>query len=436
MKKMTSRCHRHFFSACDSRQLSKLIVSLFISSVLLFSTAFAAKLSLDEMTATLDGRGEFTVDGMDGAAFWATQNAADKWLHIFDITNSGDTSYDMLKKYTYAELEEKIRAYSLHDMADVELIGKSVEGRNIYSLRVGRGDRLILIVTGLQAREPAGTAYLMTQLSDLLTAYESGDEETAAFLSRYSIVTIPCGNPDGRSLLDTADNTDWRANANGVDLGLNFPASCAGQYAFSSHQAAHETEKGPSGYAGDRLGSEPETQVIMGWLEEYIDQAVIYIGYEQYGRIVYPESSYLSDEEYNTSLSLAIDIADFLTRENAAYAVEAERMYLRGWGDGSSADYAAELAVGFLFSESYGRLGLEYNGMILPLILYENAGLYGSSIKARTSPFACVTVEISTKGGTGYYDNARRNHMGEYNNCGWADMLFHLMRYADENLSR
>ena len=174
----------------------------------------------------------------------------------------------------------------------------------------------------------------------------------------------------------------------------------------------------------------------MGWLEEYIDQAVIYIGYEQYGRIVYPESSYLSDEEYNASLSLAVDIADFLTRENATYAVEAERMYLRGWGDGSSADYAAELAVGFLFSESYGRLGLEYNGMILPLILYENAGLYGSSIKPRTSPFACVTVEISTKGGTGYYDNARRNHMGEYNNCGWADMLYHLMRYADENLAR
>lgn len=414
--------------------MSKKLLILLFALMLVISTASAAKLSLDEMTETLNGNGEFTIDGMDSTVFWSTQTASASWQHVIDLTGNGDISYDMLEKYTYAELEEKIRAFSSHDIADVEIIGTSVEGRSIYSVSVGTGTSNILIVTGLHAREPAGTAYLMSQLVDLVTAYESGDERTERLLSMFSIVSVPCGNPDGRAMLDNADNTDWRANANGVDLGLNFPASCAGQYSFSSHQALHETMSGSSGYAGDYLGSEPETIALMGWLEEYIDNAVIYVGYEQYGRLIYPESSYLTGSEYRSSLDLAEDLARFLSREDASYKVDDSRTYLRGWGDGSAADYAAELGQGLLFSEEYGRLGLEVSGRILPLALYEDAELFADDVMPRAPELACVTIEISTKGGTGYYDNARRNHKGEYDNCGWSEMLYHLMEYSLEEI--
>ena len=68
------------------------------------------------------------------------------------------------------------------------------------------------------------------------------------------------------------------------------------------------------------------------------------------------------------------------------------------------------------------------------LDVYAKNGSFATSL---TGPEELVTlekdslkVEISTKGGVEYQDNARRNQSKEYENCGYADLLPHLMEFA------
>ena len=107
---------------------------------------------------------------------------------------------------------------------------------------------------------------------------------------------------------------------------------------------------------------------------------------------------------------------------------------MRGWSGGSVADFAAELAEGLAFSEHYGRLGMDFGSGPLPLCFFEDIDDHLSSYTPRATPLACVTIDISTKGGTGYYENARRNHAKEYENCGYGELLLHVMEYAKQYL--
>lgn len=108
---------------------------------------------------------------------------------------------------------------------------------------------------------------------------------------------------------------------------------------------------------------------------------------------------------------------------------------LRGWSGGDITDFAAELSEGLAFSERYGRLGLDLGSGPLPLCFFGDLDEHMGSYTPRSAPLACVTIDISTKGGTGYYDNARRNHAKEYDNCGYGDLLPHVMEYVLMNLT-
>lgn len=392
--------------------------------------AGAELLSTAEMTEAAAGLAEFTIAGMPGEEYYKAVAADRDWVTILSAEEPKNLYIDLERKYSWDEIVELFYDISAHSIAQVEIIGRSEKGRDIYSVRVGKGSRLILLTGGVHAKETAGTMYILKQLCSLLSSYSVGNEQAMKLLNEFSVVAVPCVNPDGRAIMELDEGIDWRANDAGIDLGMNFPCANAGQFSPESSQNYHSTEPGASDYPGEHLGSESETQALIGWLEEYIDSAAVFIDYEQYGRYTHGSGVYLSVQAQKASDDLAMNLAEFLSREDAIYNFLESAEEMRGWSGGSIADFAAELGEGLAFSEKYGRLGLDTGMGPLPLCFFEDIDLHRQAYTPRSLPLACVTIDISTKGGTGYYENARRNHAKEYENCGYADMLMHVMEYV------
>lgn len=108
-------------------------------------------------------------------------------------------------------------------------IGKSVKGRSLMCLAL-TGDKpgpkaRIAQLGALHGDEVIGTMVSFRMINELLTGYQSGDNESTAILDNTELWFVPFCNPDGtyRSGNNTVSGAR-RANANGADLNRTFPS--------------------------------------------------------------------------------------------------------------------------------------------------------------------------------------------------------------------
>lgn len=118
------------------------------------------------------------------------------------------TSYDELKDFVY-QLD------NLSDFMKVEIIGQSVEGRNLYALKFSTSEFgkdtskiKVLIFAQQHGDEQSGKEGALLLASELIKP------ELAGMLKNIDFVLIPQLNPDGSEI-------DTRFNANGMDLNRN-----------------------------------------------------------------------------------------------------------------------------------------------------------------------------------------------------------------------
>lgn len=153
---------------------------------------------------------------------------------------------------------------------DVQVIGKSVLGKNIYALNKEFDKKYdwVLLTAGMHAREHLTCDFLCQKLASLNTT------------QNYNISALPLVNPDGADIAingainmqeviaeklininGSEDFSMYKANANGVDLNNNWDARWEKQYT---------NKKGPSsqGFYGDYAMSEPETIALAKWTEK------------------------------------------------------------------------------------------------------------------------------------------------------------------------
>jgi hypothetical protein len=111
----------------------------------------------------------------------------------------------------HTELVERVQALRARWPQDVALegIGRSVEGRGIHQLTVGRGPRKILLWSQMHGDEPSATPALL-DLLDFLLANRS-DPDAAAILERLTLIVVPMLNPDGAERYQ-------RRNAQAIDI--------------------------------------------------------------------------------------------------------------------------------------------------------------------------------------------------------------------------
>lgn len=164
-------------------------------------------------------------------------------------------------------------------------IGKSLEGRDIWALKISDNADLdephepaVLFNSMHHAREVMTPEISIDIIEYLLTRYET-DIVVKNWVDNNEIWIIPMFNVDGNHKMWNSDKW-WRKNTrdgHGVDLNRNYPTGwnkCNG----SSGRRSSQT------YRGSAPASEPETQAMMSFIENI--RPVFDISYHSYSELV------------------------------------------------------------------------------------------------------------------------------------------------------
>ena len=168
----------------------------------------------------------------------------------------------------------------------VEVIGRSALNKPIIMLKIGKGENKVFFNASHHANEWITTPMALKFLEDYAKSIVNAtyfDSINAEYTFDNTILYIvPMVNPDGVDLVTgaierdseayydlfrLADNypsipfpTGWKANANGVDLNLNYPAMW--EEAKQQKFLAGFTMAGPVNYVGGAPLDQPETRAV------------------------------------------------------------------------------------------------------------------------------------------------------------------------------
>jgi carboxypeptidase T len=229
---------------------------------------------------------EFQVDRLEAMGFAVEQlQMTEPYLATF-ATAAAVSGY-----HTVASLEQDLRrlAEEHPEIAELQQIGRSVEGRPLWALRIGerRGStRKVAFLGCHHARE-----WISVEVPYLLAEHllaNSTTEPVQGWLQRSEIWVAPMVNPDGHEFSRT-DNRLWRKNRRrnpggsiGVDPNRNYGYMWGTlNISTSSHVPSDET------YVGPRAFSEPEVRAVRNLMaRELFDGVLSYHSYSQL--ILYP----------------------------------------------------------------------------------------------------------------------------------------------------
>ncbi|TCT19876.1 zinc carboxypeptidase [Melghiribacillus thermohalophilus] len=207
--------------------------------------------------------------------------------------------------YTYEQMVRDIKALenTYPGIIQTEIIGKSVDGRNIYAVKLGKGDTKISINAATHAREWITTNLVMHQIDTYSRAY-TGNKNIDGYnvrdlLNKVSIYYVPMVNPDGVTLVQKGpfalgnpynliringgktDFSHWKANANGVDLNRNYPVGW--------RNVVNDPGKPSSqNFKGYTPLSEPETIALSNFSLEHDFKTIV--SYHSSGEVIYWEN--------------------------------------------------------------------------------------------------------------------------------------------------
>jgi hypothetical protein len=170
---------------------------------------------------------------------------------------------------TFSEMEKELKAISQDhsDIAKLEIIGQSVEGRPIYALKISdfpqkeEEEPDVLYISEHHARESITVVIAMEWIRYLLNNYEK-DFTIKELVDSREIWIVPMMNPDGHVRVEEGD-TSWRGNAHGVDLNRNY------EYKWGYDNIGSSPVAGDSAYRGPSPFSEPETRAIKYLVESH-----------------------------------------------------------------------------------------------------------------------------------------------------------------------
>lgn len=211
------------------------------------------------------------------------------------------------------------------DILKVEEIGKSYDNRSIMMLKVGRGNKNIILTGGVHGRETINTIVMMKMLEtycQLLLNRNNVDihglwkKKISDYLEKCSLYFIPLLNPDGYMISLQGFNviqnkelrdhnislnvpfSEWKYNGRGIDLNRNFPS-----VTWRSKSAIRNGDI----YSGDFPGSELETKALIQVFETV--KSIGYIDYHSRGKVIFYYRHVMPNEYNETQKELALDIS-------------------------------------------------------------------------------------------------------------------------------
>lgn len=213
---------------------------------------------------------------------------------------------DVMPTYEIVQLQiQGLKAR--YPFLEVGSIGKSVMGRELYYIRLGKGVNERSYNASHHANESITTPVLMKFIEDFSRAYSTGSSilgyNIRDIYNWGSIYIIPLVNPDGVDLVAYWPNYSdpafiraaqlnktglplpsvWKANIRGVDLNLNYPAEWDREKEQEIEQGI--TGPGPRDFGGDAPLSEPESKAMVDFTRAHNFRIVI--AYHTQGGVIY-----------------------------------------------------------------------------------------------------------------------------------------------------
>lgn len=223
-------------------------------------------------------------------------------------------------------LSSLLRAYPF---LNVQTVGNSVLGKPIYVIKLGRGPRKVFYSGSIHANEWITTPVLMKFVEDYCISYVRHSNlygySVRNLFNSTSIFIMPMVNPDGVDLvtgnlavsspsyqkaLHIANQFSsipfpdgWKANLNGVDLNLQFPAGW--ENAKEIKYAQGFTRPSPRDFVGYGPLTEPEALAIYNFTLSHDFRLVL--AYHTQGQEIYWQ---FQDFNPPNSLSIGEQFAD------------------------------------------------------------------------------------------------------------------------------
>ena len=209
---------------------------------------------------------------------------------------------------TSALAEETLEALAAaYPFLQTELLARTAFGRPITAASLGRGDRRVLYSAAHHANEWLTATVLLKFLEDYAQALETdgtiGGVSARELYETATIFLVPMVDPDGVDLVTGAVTENereqaeslaefypnipfpdgWKANLNGVDLNLQYPAGwlTAREIKF----AQGYTRPGPRDFVGRFPLSQPEVQALADYTQR-IDPEIV-IAWHSQGEVIY-----------------------------------------------------------------------------------------------------------------------------------------------------
>lgn len=261
-------------------------------------------------------------------------------------------------------------------------IGTSVLGKPLFYLKIGVGQSEVFYNASHHANEWITSPLLMAYLEDYANAYAFDstifNRNATELYNEASLYIVPMVNPDGVDLVtgEIAPGSEiynralrmnyppvdfpggWKANINGVDLNLQYPAGW--EEARSIKFAQGYTSPGPRDYVGSAPLSQPESRAMYNFTLNHNFRLTL--SYHTQGRVIYWK--YLNYEPVNS-----YQIAQVMGR-------------LSGYSVEETPAYSAFAGYKDWFILNYNRPGytIEVGEGISPLPLSQFDGIYSENV--------------------------------------------------------
>lgn len=226
--------------------------------------------------------------------------------------------------YTSTLLRQNLSVLNrTYPFLNIQIIGNSVLGRPIQAVRLGNGPKKVFYSASYHANEWITTVVLMKFIEDYCLAYTKNQTIYGArarqLFKDTSIYLVPMVNPDGVDLVtgyfargtseylhfqqiandypDIPFPSGWKANYQGVDLNLQFPADWERAKAIKFSQGF--TSPAPRDFVGFGPLIEPEALAVYNFTLSHDFRLIL--AYHTQGQVIYwrfsdympPESEYI-----------------------------------------------------------------------------------------------------------------------------------------------
>ncbi len=258
--------------------------------------------------------------------------------------------------HNYAELTEELTALASAnpDIVSMTSIGKSIEGRDIWAMRIsGKLDTAdrepgIIFLGGHHAREHLSVELPLAYCKFLVNEYHRGNESIVKLLNSRDVHIIPAVNVDGLEFdVATGKYKYWRKNRRlndngtyGVDLNRN--------YGYLWNTGGSSGNPGSDVYHGPTPFSEPETQAIKAYIENHTNISILLSFHTFSELILYPWGNTYDPIANETDRKVHETMAKTMAQWNSYKPQQSSDLYITS-GDTTDWSYGVEKIFSFTF---------------------------------------------------------------------------------------